>query len=85
MHFTIGRRRFVKMLETVRRKLPGRKVKDKRCKIGPAKWSGNDYRLDGTGHSDEKFLRAVSAEKKKAKRFYASFGTRGANLTTEAA
>lgn len=33
MHFTIERRRFVKMLETVRRKLPGRKTKHKEVRV----------------------------------------------------
>jgi len=33
MHFTIDRKRFVKMLELVRRKLPGRKVKHKEVRI----------------------------------------------------
>jgi len=33
MHFTIERRRLVKMLELVRRKLPGQKVKDKKVRL----------------------------------------------------
>ena len=33
MHFTIDRRRFVKMLAMVRRKLPGREEKDKEFRI----------------------------------------------------
>jgi hypothetical protein len=33
MHFTIDRKRLVKMLETVRRKLPGAKKKDKNVRI----------------------------------------------------
>jgi hypothetical protein len=33
MHFTIDRRRFVKMLETVRRRLPTRKEKDQEVRI----------------------------------------------------
>jgi hypothetical protein len=33
MHFTIERKRLVKMLETVRRKLPGQKKKDKEVRL----------------------------------------------------
>jgi hypothetical protein len=33
MHFTIDRKRLVKMLESVRRKLPGAKKKDKDVRI----------------------------------------------------
>jgi len=33
MHFTIDRKRLVKMLEMVRRKLPGRKIKHKEVRI----------------------------------------------------
>ena len=33
MHFTVDRKRLVKMLETVRRKLPGVKKKDKNVRI----------------------------------------------------
>ncbi len=47
-----------------------------RRKIGPAKWSGNVYRIDGIGFSDAKFVRALSAEKEKAKQYLRRFGGR---------
>jgi hypothetical protein len=33
MHFTIERKRLIKMLEAVRRKLPGQKKKDKEVRL----------------------------------------------------
>jgi len=33
MHFTVERRRLVKMLEAARRKMPGQKVKDKQVRL----------------------------------------------------